>query len=123
MKKPDYMGEREFLIAIAQLKKTMSDADMLECLLPMEVDASYANSEFGMVPTKIVLSNYEGKHKPQPCYEMKLCIKLPHLRVQQNLIAANRSEIKKWLSNIEVGDAANIFLFEVYRGLSELGNY
>ena len=120
MKKPDYMGDRELLLAIAAMKVQFATSEQGAETLPCEVDASYRNADFGDVATQLSLAKCENKYRVEQCYKIDISIRLPGFSVKQILIVGDASEIRTWLDDLSNSDAVQKFLLALYRDLSEL---
>lgn len=114
------MGDREMLTAINALKEKLKSANSAAEAMPFDVDATYQNSDFGTVPTQLLLDRYENRYRKEQCYKIDIAIKLPQFKVKQILIIGDEGEIATWLDGLSSVEPVQTFLLDLYHGLSDL---
>ncbi len=114
------MGDREMLIAINSLKEHMKSSNDFARGVPFEVDASYQNTDFGSVPTRLMIDRCENRYRQEQCYKVDIAIKLPQFKIKQVLIIGDESEIITWFDGLSTDKQVQEFLLDLYHGLSDL---
>lgn len=114
------MGDREMLDAINTLKEKLRSVNSVAEAMPTEVDASYQNTDFGAVPTQLLIDRYENRFRKEQCYKIDITIKLPQFKIKQILIIGDEVEIATWLDGLSSVALVQAFLLDLYHGLSDL---
>lgn len=122
MKKPDYLGEREFLTAIQLLDEQLKQSASLETAIPFITDGSYQNTEIGAVGVHCVVKAAATSTPDALLYRFAVQVKIRDVNLESLVKVGARNDIEMALQNLMNPDAAHTFLLDIYRDISELPN-
>lgn len=119
MKKPDYLGEREFLAAIVSLHERCQHTSF-DLSLPLAADASYQSVELGAVNVACSIKVAATSTPDAALYRFTVLLQVKGLELEKLASVGSRLDVSNALHRLTNIDAAQAFLVRIYRDLSEL---
>lgn len=120
MKKPEYLGEREFLAAIHALLERLSQNAALDALLPFSADASYQGAELGAVAVTCSIKAGTDVRLAPALYRFTVRVQVLAMDLEKLVLVGPSHEIEQALQKMAEPNAVHAFLLRIYRDLSEL---